>query len=377
MSAPPVPAQPVPAQPVPAQPAAAQPAADQPVPGLPGLPVLSGARRRLWRDPQTLQLGRAGPWAVVLAGLDPGARAVLALLDGTRDVAAVHDAAVAAGCPAPRVRELLDLLASSGLLVDAAERWPAGLEVADRDRLVPDHASLQLVHGGSGLAVLRRRRAARVAVHGGGRTGAPLAALLAAAGVGTVDVVDDGTARAADVAVGGLRPADAGRRRGSAAGERVREVAPGVRAGPVVRPDLAVLAPAGALDDRTAAALLAGAVPHLLVQVRDTVGTVGPLVLPGRTACLRCLDLTRTDRDPGWPVLAVQLATDAAAPAPCDAVLAAAVAAQAAAQALALLDGRLPAAAGGTLELALPDWRWRRRTWPVHPACSCGWAEAG
>jgi hypothetical protein len=26
----------------------------------------------------------------------------------------------------------------------------------------------------------------------------------------------------------------------------------------------------------------------------------------------------------------------------------------------------------GTLELVLPSWQWRRRTWPPHPDCDCG-----
>jgi hypothetical protein len=46
----------------------------------------------------------------------------------------------------------------------------------------------------------------------------------------------------------------------------------------------------------------------------------------------------------------------------------------AAAQALAYLDRIIdaPAAVNGTLELVLPGWQWRRRTWRPHPACACG-----
>ena len=266
-------------------------------------PVLSPAVRRLWRDPETLQLGRAPGSALVLAGLDPTARAVLALLDGTRDLAGVRTAAVAAGCPAARADELLALLRDAGLVVDAGDRWPDRLGVAERDRLVADVASLSLLHGGGGLAALHRRDAASVVVVGAGRVGAPLAALLATAGVGTVDAVDDGTARPRDVAVGGLEPGDVGRRRGEAARSRLRTCAPDALPGPVPRPDLVVLAPVGHADELDAAALRRDGVPHLLAEVRDTVGVVGPLVLPGRSACLRCLDLVRTDRDPGWPGL--------------------------------------------------------------------------
>jgi bacteriocin biosynthesis cyclodehydratase domain-containing protein len=112
--------------------------------------------------------------------------------------------------------------------------------------------------------------------------------------------------------------------------------------------------------------------PHLVAEVREDVGVVGPFVQPGRTACLRCLDLTRTDRDPDWPVVALQLAAGTGGAVACDSALALAVAAQATVQALTLLDGDdLPAAAGGTLELTLPDWRWRRRSWQLHPDCDC------
>jgi hypothetical protein len=115
-------------------------------------------------------------------------------------------------------------------------------------------------------------------------------------------------------------------------------------------------------------------VPHLAASTREAIGVVGPLVLPGRSACLRCLDLTRAERDPAWPLILAQLAShDATDPAACDAVLAATVAAQATAQALAFID-RGPAAVtviGGTLELVLPDWQWRRRTWQPHRRCGC------
>ncbi|MGH3124532.1 MAG: ThiF family adenylyltransferase, partial [Streptosporangiaceae bacterium] len=103
------------------------------------------------------------------------------------------------------------------------------------------------------------------------------------------------------------------------------------------------------------------------------IGVVGPLVIPGRTACLSCVDLARSDRDPAWPLILAQASGRAPQPAACAAVLAAAVAAQATAQALAHLDQARPAAVviNGTLELVLPDWQWRRRSWAPHPQCRC------
>ena len=115
-------------------------------------------------------------------------------------------------------------------------------------------------------------------------------------------------------------------------------------------------------------------VPHLAAAASEAIGVVGPLVLPGDTACLRCLDLTRAERDPAWPLILAQLTCGGAEPPACDTVLAAAVAAQAAAQTLAFVDRLASASAvtNGTLELVLPDWQWRRRTWEPHDRCGCG-----
>jgi bacteriocin biosynthesis cyclodehydratase domain-containing protein len=114
--------------------------------------------------------------------------------------------------------------------------------------------------------------------------------------------------------------------------------------------------------------------PHLAVLATEATGVVGPLVRPGRTACLRCLDLTRADHDPAWPHVLAQIAGRDADPPGCDPILEAAVAAQAAAVAVAVAD-RAPlalAAVNGTLELVLPAWQWRRRSWRPHPDCACG-----
>lgn len=324
-------------------------------------PILAPASRRLWRDRSTLQLGRPSSRAVVLEGFTEEHRALLALLDGTRTRAQVI-------AEAPSAEAVLVMLEHAGLLLDADALHPREITRADRDRLAPDLASLALVRGGQAGAALQARQAARVVVHGAGRVGAQLAGLLSTAGVGTVQVLDRTPARASDVAVRGLSERDVGRPREDAVNEGLRTLSS------VRRPALVVLTDASA--DETAASLIRDGMPHLVARVDEHVGIVGPLVLPGTSACLHCLDLVRTELDPGWPALAAQLDQRSRTALACDGVLATAVAAQAAFQVLALIEGDSPATVGGTLELELPDWRWRRRTWPQHPGCPCAWAVA-
>lgn len=351
-------------------------------PSLPTRPRLKAALRRVWRDGSTLQLGVDPQRAIVISGLDEPSARLVEGLDGTRDHAGLLHAGAELGVEAHRVTELVTLLDRVGALDDAAadRRGVAGLTPPERERLAPDLAAVSLVRGGrdGGAGVLERRKTAVVTVHGAGRVGAAVVALLAAAGIGTVVVDDTALTRGGDLTPCGAGTGDVGARRQDSAMRAARRVAPGVR-GRLPRgradPDLAVLAPdQGGLGDLPERLLRRG-VPHLFATVRDGTGVVGPLVLPGRSSCQRCHDLHRADRDPAWPKVAAQLAgRSAQATPPCDVVLATAVAAQAAAQGLAHLDGDpRPATVDGTVEIAQADGRTRRRGWTVHPLCGCGW----
>jgi len=111
--------------------------------------------------------------------------------------------------------------------------------------------------------------------------------------------------------------------------------------------------------------------------VSETTGVVGPLVVPGRTPCLRCVSLARGERDPHWPVLAAQLVGAAPTVEPCDVVLASLVSSLAAREALAWIDGAdRPATCGGVLEYDLRAGTLRRRTVTAHPSCGCGALDA-
>lgn len=181
--------------------------------------------------------------------------ALLPLLDGTREL----DAIVAQlGVPArPAIEQALALLAGRGLLTEGPpldelpEPFAASAEALSATRR--DGASPHEVH--------RRLRAARVAVAGGPRLAATLTRELLRAGVGRVDRVGweaTGLDRAYDVAVAAAAPhelselADWDRRRG---------------------------------DD--------GIAWLALPPFDGRLAPIGPLVVPGETACLACYRLRR------------------------------------------------------------------------------------
>jgi hypothetical protein len=136
------------------------------------------------------------------------------------------------------------------------------------------------------------------------------------------------------------------------------------------RPDLVILAPAGPLDLVLVNELMELGIPHLLSSAFEGHGSVGPLVLPGHTACLHCLDLTRRDGDPAWPVVTALLGGYPPGEIACDTTLATLVAATAVGHALAYLDGHESGVTNGTSDVT-PDWRWERSAWQPHPECRC------
>jgi hypothetical protein len=340
-------------------------------------PALKVGLRPLWRDKATLQIGVDPRRARALTGLGKAA-AIVSLLDGSRDTAEVVRTAETYGIRQEVVHRVIDLLASAGVLDDFPASLRAALPDYLRARIGPELACAALAygHGDGGAAVLARRRATFARVYGAGRVGACVATFLAASGVAWVSCLDTAAAAAADVTPAGLGAADVGTSRAAGVARAVHRVAPEVRTAddPGRLPDLAVIT--GRPDPVLLVALMRDRVPHLVVHADEAIGTVGPLVIPGRSACVRCADLSKAARDPAWPRILAQASGTSdlcAGTQACDTVLAAATAALATAQALTFVDRACdPAAVNATLEVVLPDWQWQRRAWPAHPLCTCG-----
>lgn len=339
------------------------------------LPAVKAGLIPLWRDSDTLQIGTDPRRAMAFTGLGKAA-AVLSLLDGARDRDEVIDTASSYGISPDATQHVLRLLDDAGVLQDFPAHLHRTLPEYLRQRLAPELACAALAYGlrDGGEQVLARRRAAHVRVYGAGRVGACVATLLATSGVAWISSRDREPARPADLAPGGLSKSDLDTPRGLATAAAIGRTAPEVNTddGGQTLPDLVVLTGSGPHDEMLIRCLMLNRIPHLAVRTAEAIGVVGPLVVPGKSACLRCVDMTKAAADPAWPRILAQSAE--ATPPACDTILAAATSALASAQVLAFIDGAgpEPAAANGTLELVLPDWQWRRRTWRAQPACNCG-----
>jgi hypothetical protein len=165
--------------------------------------------------------------------------------------------------------------------------------------------------------------------------------------------------------VGDVRPA--------AEAERLLRAA-GAGPVPVDRADLTVVVTSGepardVVDDH-----LRSGRPHLVVGAGPRGYRVGPFVVPGATACLRCVDAHLAEHDPRRGVVAEQLAGRTTAPD--DPVLEALAVTWAARDALRYLAGDTPSTWSATIDLDIvldPC----RRPWTRHPHCGCAWDALG
>jgi bacteriocin biosynthesis cyclodehydratase domain-containing protein len=300
----------------------------------------------LRRAADALQFGVLAEGAVEAADLTRPLLRLLRELHGERRLDELLDRAVELGAERADAHALLDDLYAAGALIDAG------------------------VHA----RVMEARRSACVLVSGDGPLLVGVTSGLAAAGVGTLHVVERAGADETD------GPASTGLGHRPAAADAVRRVAPDVRfdtGPPRARPDLAVLAGPLWPAPEAPAALAARGVPALVVRVTDEVGLVGPLVLPKRSACLRCGDLHRAARDPCWATVAADLAGRIGSASHATTMATAALATE---QAVLVLDslvapGRPPPTLNGVLELDPRGGELRRRPWPPHPRCECGAAR--
>ncbi|MGL4172662.1 MAG: hypothetical protein ACRCTR_01105 [Actinomycetota bacterium] len=314
-------------------------------------PRLIPGLNRAWRDHTTLQFGiPPGPGAVI-SGLGAGDEALINALDGRHDLSALAAIARFHRLPTERARHLVDVLANAGLLL-GKESLTGSASYKTRTylptmpaQLLGDAQTWTMVYpdldDARPIVVDRNNRV--VQIDGGGRVANIIASTLGAAEVGYVC---------------------------STKTERVESIR--LRKTPH-RADLVIVIRDDVISPRTTDALMREGIPHLLVVSGSNYVSVGPLVIPGNGPCARCLDLYRTDRDPGWPAIAAQITTQPEEVIPRGEVASATAAAGLIClHAVTWLDGiDLPSTWGRTIDLTLPHGHHQLRRWLPHPRCGC------
>ncbi len=305
----------------------------------PFTPVLS-------RGPRSLQVGVDQSPALVLADVVPGTERLLGLLDGAHPLHELRTWSLHLGLRALDFDWVLRNLDDAGLLSEGG-RAPVSPDLGLRDR--------------------------RIRLIGAGALGRSVAELLCRSGLAVLYIVDND---APDPALYRLaRPV--GNQSAALAAALPDSSDTEVRVAnhwtkpEELSPDLTILASDRAECDRVVTdGLVRADQPHLVVRARAGGAVVGPLVLPGRTACVRCTDLTRRDADPAWPTLLPQLMRISV---PITAALIGWAGSVAVTQSLGFLNRSLAETSRGTIEISPEDYLTRFRSWPMHPGCGCGW----
>ena len=140
------------------------------------------------------------------------------------------------------------------------------------------------------------------------------------------------------------------------------------------RADVTLLLAYGAVARHLTDPLVRDGLPHLVAVVGPWGWDVGPFVVPGETACLRCVDAVHAETDPRHPLVLDQLAR-AATPVVSDPAVQALALGWVARDLRAYAQGYRPTTWSTTVRIAqTPDEEpLGERRWLRHPCCGCAW----
>lgn len=322
--------------------------------------------RVLWRNSETIQLGWGGEPRVIFSN---PSRDDLKLLEQLHFNGVTND----------RSNPILRSLAEHNLLLPASSRSLTELEHSFRFRLAPDAAMRSMTAAsGDGWEHILARTRATVAVRGLGRTGGQLVHLLAHCGIRELIIWDDAPVLGQDVSPGAYSRDDLMKRRDHALRDGLARQYPDVSVSvdPEGRADLVIFIGHYLVDSLLLDDLMRNDVPHLAITLCDNRASIGPIVEPGKTPCLRCVEMHLTDADPAWPMLGTQLLDLKPEEIhPEESALASLTASVALGMVLSHIAGSSEAHRGLSTEVSLADFLPAARSWQPHPDCGCLLAE--
>jgi hypothetical protein len=232
----------------------------------------------------------------------PGARAALALCDGSKSINSI---ATSIGILTSDLIELISTLNCSSLVT---------FEKISNQKLLPE---MQLIDWYQQFSPIGRQESmekrinATIYISKLNRVGFALSGILLASGVGAVISDDNRKITIADIVGGYLRLSDVGRARNEVLIDQSRENTQSKNVNNLsnvsnvnhlnqIKKSTLIISTSPP-DPELLAEWMRGGTPFFLIDGLDRDNlTFGPFVNPGKDACPRCIDLHCLDRDPNW-----------------------------------------------------------------------------
>ncbi|HEX7405911.1 MAG TPA: TOMM precursor leader peptide-binding protein [Candidatus Nanopelagicaceae bacterium] len=231
-----------------------------------------------------------------------------------------------------------------------------------------------------GVSLVSARRTCEISILGDSRISTLLYGILLSSGVSQSSLIgrrEPSTIGDQDLCAGYLRPSDIGLSLKTRADELKRELSlfP-IASSQMSRPEIIAqhirvavgMPPADQLQQ-----WMSEGIPHLLLEDPDCASiNIGPLVLPGKTPCWRCISLTKEDQNPIWREIQRQRAD--AHPAEVPVAVAHHVAGLVALELLRFIDTGESALLGSSTRINYHSpFNCEPTLFARHPACGCTW----
>jgi len=269
----------------------------------------------LWRNPFEMQLG-TGPDSVALGKLSSAQERLIAAL--YRGVADQQFDIVSQQLGLSKLEADSVIQQVSPMLLSESKHKPKPKVSLTQEFVAGAFAEIiraSLLLGVDGETVLLSRAERTVHLETLSRTGLLIAQGLAAAGVGNLISHDELKVDSASLGPTGYpsqlqgQPRVDALRSMLAASPNNSRVTTGKKMTEkqMQKIDCAVLIVNQVIEPKRYSTWLNRDVPHISVSFDPQEVSISPMILPGQTACLYCLEIQRTSKDPQWPVIASQL----------------------------------------------------------------------
>lgn len=268
----------------------------------------------LWRNPFEMQLG-TGANSVVLNRLSPAQeRLIAALYKGVADQQ-LPLVSKQLGLSKQESNEVLEQVGPLMLLEPPKLKGKPDLSDDFVAGAFAEIIRTSLTLGVDGEAVLIARGERTVHIEDLSKAGLLIAQGLAAAGIGNLVSHDEGQVSKANLGPTGYPSQVMGHPRIDAvrsmlaaspnqclisSGKKISERQ-------LAKIDCAILIAQQVIEPRRYSTWMNRDVPHLAITFDAESVSISPMVIPGQTACLFCLENMRTDENSNWPAIASQL----------------------------------------------------------------------